>query len=112
MKIHGKFFRSLKYYYKKGKYLFVHAGVVSGVPLKEQDEVDMVYIRSNFYDHDHDFPYKIIFGHTEFDKPQVWEDKICIDTGCGKYKESPLTAIVIENGKEKFVDSEGSEYTL
>ena len=105
LKIHGEFFNSLKPYYIFGKYLFVHAGLKIGVPLEEQNLVDMVYIRSAFYNHKHNFNYKIIFGHTEFDKPQIWEDKICIDTGCGKYKNAPLTAFVCENGKEYFINS-------
>ncbi len=107
MKIHGDFFNSLKFYHIIGKYLFIHAGVKIGVPLEEQSEEDMVYIRSAFYTKPHHLPYKIIFGHTEFDTPQVQEDKICIDTGCGKYKNAPLTAIVIdETGKESFVNSD------
>ena len=105
MKIHGDFFNSLKYYHIIGNYLFIHAGIKIGVPLEEQDEVDMVYIRQAFYNHKHNMKYKIIFGHTEFDTPQIWDDKICIDTGCGKYKNAPLTALVIENGKEYFVNS-------
>lgn len=107
MKIHGDFFNSLKFYHIIGKYLFIHAGVRIGVPLEEQSEEDMVYIRSAFYTKPHHLPYKIIFGHTEFDTPQVQADKICIDTGCGKYKNAPLTAIVIdETGKETFVNSD------
>lgn len=106
MKIHGDFFKSLKKYYISGKYLFIHAGIRVGIPLEDQSPDDMVYIRSEFYNRKHNLPYKIIFGHTEFDKPQVQDDKICIDTGCGKYKDAHLTAIVIENGKESFVASE------
>lgn len=105
LKFHGDFFRNLKYFYKKDNYLFIHAGIRKGIPLEKQNEVDMVYIRKDFYNYRHDLPYKIIFGHTEFDKPMVQEDKICIDTGCGKYKNAPLTAIVCENGKEYFVNS-------
>lgn len=105
MKIHGNFFNSLKPYHIIGDYLFVHAGLRVGVPIEEQDLTDMVYIRSEFYKKKHNFPYKIIFGHTEFDEPQIQEDKICIDTGCGKYKDAPLTAIIIENVFETFVDS-------
>ena len=112
LKIHGEFFNSLKYYQIIGNYLFVHAGIRIEYPLEEQDEVDMVYIRSNFYNRKHNLPYKIIFGHTEFDKPQVWNDKICIDTGCGKYKNSPLTAIVINGSEYKFYDSNGEQYTI
>ena len=112
MQIHGDFYNSLKYFYINGKYLFVHAGLRSEYPLDKQDEVDMVYIRSNFYNRPHKFPYKIIFGHTEFDKPQVWDDKICIDTGCGKYRNSPLTAIIIDDSREYFINSDGEEYSL
>lgn len=105
-KIHGDFFKSLKFYYLTDKYLFIHAGINPKYPLEEQDEVDMVYIRRNFYEHKHNLPQKIIFGHTEFDTPQIQEDKICIDTGCGKYKTAPLTAIICENGQETFVNSD------
>lgn len=112
MKVHGEFFNSLESYYIFGKYLFVHAGLRIGVRLEEQDLLDMVYIRSAFYNNKHNFPYKVIFGHTEFDKPQVWEDKICIDTGCGKYSDSPLTAIVIENDAYSFVNSNGEKYKI
>lgn len=105
MKIHGDFFKSLQFYYISGKYLFIHAGIRIGIPLEEQSPEDMVYIRSEFYRKKHNLPYKIIFGHTEFEEPQVQDDKICIDTGCGKYKDAHLTAIVIENSKETFVTS-------
>lgn len=111
LKIHGDFFNSLKYYHKTDKYLFIHAGIRIGVDLENQDETDMVYIRSEFYNKAHNLPQKIIFGHTEFDKPQIWEDKICIDTGCGKYKDAPLTAFVSDNGTEYFVNSYGKKFS-
>lgn len=106
MKIHGDFFNSLKPYYLTDKYLFIHAGIRIGIPLEDQDLTDMVYIRSEFYNRKHNLAQKVIFGHTEFDTPQIQPDKICIDTGCGKYKNAPLTAIIIENGKETFVNSD------
>lgn len=102
---HGDFFRSLKPYYLTPDYLFVHAGIQVGVPLEEQDLVNMVYIRSSFYNCKHNLRQKIIFGHTEFEKPQIWDDKICIDTGCGKYPDAKLTAIVIDENGENFVSS-------
>lgn len=105
LKIHGDFFNSLKPYHIIDNYLFVHAGLRINTPLESQDLTDMVYIRSEFYNRKHNFPYKIIFGHTEFDEPQIQEDKICIDTGCGKYKDAKLTAFVSENKHEYFVSS-------
>ena len=105
LNIHGDFFNSLKPYHIIDNYMFIHAGIRIGVPLDDQDLTDMVYIRTEFYNKKHNLPYKIIFGHTEFDEPRVQDDKICIDTGCGKYKDAPLTAIVIDNGAETFVNS-------
>lgn len=105
MKVHGDFFNSLKPYYLTGKYLFIHAGIRPGIALEDQDLTDIVYIRSEFYKRRHDLPQKIIFGHTEFKEPQIQDDKICIDTGCGKFKDAPLTAIIIENDKEYFINS-------
>lgn len=104
-KIHGDFFRSLQFYYLTDKYLFVHAGINPDYPLEEQDEVDLVYIRSKFIYSKHNLPQKIIFGHTEFDAPLVQDDKICIDLGCGKYPHAHLCALILDNGKEEFVYS-------
>lgn len=105
-KIHGEFLKNLKFYYLTEKYLFVHAGINPRYPLNEQDETDMVYIRYNFINSKHNLPQKIIFGHTDFDKPYVDEGKIGIDLGCGKYRNAPLCALVLDNGDEKFVYSD------
>lgn len=102
-KVHGKFLDSLRPYYETDKYFFIHAGLRPGIPLEKQNEVDFYYIRGDFIYHKHDLAKKIIFGHTEFDEPLVQDDKICIDTGCGKYKNAVLTAIIC--GSEEFVHS-------
>lgn len=105
-RIHGEFFRNLKFYYLTDKYLFVHAGINPSYPLEKQDEVDLVYIRGKFIYSKHNLPQKIIFGHTEFEKPYIDEGKIGIDLGCGKYKNAPLCALILDNGKEEFVYSD------
>ena len=105
-KIHGDFFRNLQFYYLTDKYLFVHAGINPNYSLEEQDETDLVYIRSQFIYSKHKLPQKIIFGHTEFDKPYIDEGKICIDLGCGKYPNAHLCGLILnENGTEEFVYS-------
>ena len=103
---HGDFFRSLKFYHLTDDYLFVHAGIDPRYSLEEQSEVDLVYIRSAFYRNKHNLPQKIIFGHTEFDAPLIQDDKICIDLGCGKYKNAKLCALILDNGREEFVFSD------
>ncbi|MCM1003413.1 MAG: metallophosphoesterase [Candidatus Gastranaerophilales bacterium] len=105
-KIHGEFLDNLKFYYLTDNYLFVHAGINPRYSLEEQDETDLVYIRGAFYNHPHNLPQKVIFGHTEFDEPQVQKDKICIDLGCGKYKNAHLCALILDDGKEEFVYSD------
>ncbi len=103
---HGDFFRSLKFYHLTDDYLFVHAGIDPRYSLEEQCETDLVYIRSAFYRSKHNLPQKIIFGHTEFDSPLIQDDKICIDLGCGKYKNAKLCALMLDNGSEEFVYSD------
>ncbi len=103
---HGDFFRSLEFYYLTEDYLFVHAGINPDYPLEKQNETDLVYIRGKFIYSKHNLPQKIIFGHTEFDEPYVTDDKICIDLGCGKYKDAKLCALILDNGKEEFVYSD------
>ena len=106
LKTHGDFYKSLEFYYLTDKYLFVHAGIDPRYSLEEQCETDLVYIRSAFYRNKHNLPQKIIFGHTEFDAPLVQEDKICIDLGCGKYKNAKLCALILDNGNESFIYSD------
>ena len=107
MKIHGDFYKNLKFYYLTDKYLFVHAGINPNYSLEEQDEVDLVYIRDHFIYSKHNLPQKIIFGHTDFDEPYIDKDKIGIDLGCGKYKNAKLCGLILhEDGKEEFVYSD------
>jgi len=105
-KIHGDFFKNLKFYHLTDKYLFVHAGINPDYSLEDQDEVDLVYIRHKFIYSKHNLPQKIIFGHTEFKKPYIDKDKIGIDLGCGKYKNAKLCALILDNGKEEFIYSD------
>lgn len=102
---HGDFFKNLKYYHLTEKYLFVHAGINPKYTLENQSETDFVYIRSTFYNHKHNLPQKIIFGHTDFNKPLIQNDKICIDLGCGKYPNAKLCALILDDEKEEFVYS-------
>ena len=78
---HLRFFESLLPYYETDQYIFVHAGLVPGLSLDEQDIHDLLWIRQAFIDSDHDFGKRVIFGHTHFSAPLVTANKIGIDTG-------------------------------
>ena len=105
-KVHGEFLENLKFYYLTDKYLFVHAGFDPNYSLEDQNETDLVYIRNKFIYSKHRLPQKVIFGHTEFDSPYIDEGKICIDLGCGKYKNARLCALILDNEQEKFIYSD------
>ena len=106
MKIHGDFYRNLNLYCFTEKYFFVHAGINPCIPLDDQDETNFLYIGWNFIDSFFNLPQKIIFAHTNFQSPYILPDKIGIDLGCGIYPQSPLCALILDNGKEKFVYSD------
>ena len=103
VKVHGDFFNNLKTYYLTDKYLFVHAGIRPDINLEEQDLFDMLVIRDNFINYKHKLKQKVVFGHTPFKKPYIEDDKVVIDTGCGKYLDSPLTAFICN--EEKFISA-------
>ena len=100
---HGKFLDSLKLYHIEQNYMFVHAGINPKKELSEQTKDDLLWIREEFLDNSHNLPYKIIFGHTPFREPLILDDKIGIDTGCGKEKDLPLTAFICDS--ETFIRS-------
>ena len=101
---HGEFFKSLKPYYMTEKYLFVHAGVnPDKATIKEQTSDDLFWIRTEFLNNSHKFKQKVIFGHTPFTEPLILDDKIGIDTGCGKEPDLPLTAFICND--ETFINS-------
>jgi serine/threonine protein phosphatase 1 len=78
---HVEFFDSLAPYFETEKYIFVHAGLREGIPLRSQDPFDLLWIREDFYFSKFDFGKTVIFGHTPFQKPFVYNNKIGIDTG-------------------------------
>jgi len=78
---HLRFFESLLPYYETDQFIFVHAGLLPGIPLAGQAAHDLQWIRQEFIDSDYDFGKRIVFGHTHFRAPLVTANKIGIDTG-------------------------------
>ena len=74
---------NLPLYTIRGEYLFVHAGVRPGVPIKEQSKHDLLWIREPFLDEPHMLPYTIVHGHTFVNSEHAvfGKDRISIDTG-------------------------------
>jgi serine/threonine protein phosphatase 1 len=91
---HGKFFRNLATSFTLGDFFFVHAGVRPRVPLDQQHEDDLLWIRDEFLLYEEDFGKLIIHGHTPVSEPDIRPNRINIDTGA--YATGRLTGIVIE----------------
>jgi serine/threonine protein phosphatase 1 len=91
--------RDLLPYYAEAGYAFVHAGVRPGVPLRQQRDTDLLWIRDSFLRHDGvmlpEAPEQVIVhGHTPQPEPVVRHNRIGLDTGAGK--GGPLTCAILE----------------
>jgi serine/threonine protein phosphatase 1 len=82
-----------------GDYLFVHAGIRPGVPIAEQLQSDLRWIRAPFLQNDSDHGCVVVHGHTISDEVEERANRIGIDTGA--YRSGILTALVID-GKERW----------
>jgi serine/threonine protein phosphatase 1 len=78
---HIDFFSSLHLFYETDKFIFVHAGLKPGVPLAQQKQIDLLWIREEFINTDQPLEKTVVFGHTPFVSPLVGKDRIGIDTG-------------------------------
>ena len=78
---HQRFYQELLPFYTTDDYIFVHGGLKPGVPLEQQAEEDLFWIRGEFIAATGDLGRRVIFGHTPFKQPLILPNKIGIDTG-------------------------------
>jgi serine/threonine protein phosphatase 1 len=78
---HHSFFEKTGSYTILGSYLAVHAGIRPLVPLERQQPADLMGIRHLFLDHEADFEFIVIHGHTPVQEPEFRRNRINIDTG-------------------------------
>jgi serine/threonine protein phosphatase 1 len=77
-----------------GDYAFVHAGIRPDVPLDDQRDSDLRWIRESFLEHRGAHPKMIVHGHTIVSAVDRRANRIGIDTGA--YASGRLTALGIE----------------
>jgi Calcineurin-like phosphoesterase len=100
-KVHRAFLSSLKNSISINGYFFCHAGVRPNVPLDQQSENDLFWIRDEFLTSDNDFGKMIIHGHSPHEWPEVKRNRVNIDTGA--FATGRLTCLVIEDGRGRFL---------
>jgi serine/threonine protein phosphatase 1 len=92
-KPHLEFLDSLKLSFSCGDFLFVHAGIRPGVPIRKQREEDLLWIREEFLSCEQRFEKFVVHGHTPVRTPDIRSNRINIDTGA--FASGRLTCIVI-----------------
>lgn len=100
---HQAFLASFADTLRAGDYLFVHAGIRPGVPLAEQAQVDLRWIRGPFLDHPALHEVMVVHGHTISEDVDERPGRIGIDTGA--YKHGVLTALVLEGDKRRILQA-------
>jgi calcineurin-like phosphoesterase family protein len=98
---HGRFLESLALSFTCGDFFFAHAGVRPGIPLEQQSQIDLLWIREDFLLHEEDFGRVVVHGHTPAIEPDIKPNRINIDTGA--YATGRLTCLVLEGDEMRFI---------
>lgn len=104
---HLKFLKSLQLLHKVGSYCFVHAGIRPGVPLQEQRNADLLWIRDDFTRSDENHEMIVVHGHTIAREVEFLPNRIGIDTGA--FHSGILTALVLEGSSQRLLQTGQSE---
>lgn len=100
---HIQFLRDLPIMVFSEKFVFVHAGIRPAVPLAEQEEDDLLYIREEFFEASRRLDRWVVHGHTPVDYPRIDGRRLDIDTGA--FKTGRLTAVRIANKRGRLLFS-------
>jgi len=98
---HKGFLASLRTSLTIGRYFLCHAGIRPGVPLQQQNEEDLLWIREPFLESAANFGKIVVHGHTPADHPEVLPNRINLDTGA--YITGRLTCAVLEGERVRFL---------
>lgn len=90
---HVDFLQNLPVTISIGKLLFVHAGVVPGIPLAQQSDSNLMWIREPFLTEGPRLDLTVIHGHTPSSTVQFGTNRVGVDTGA--YATGKLSAVHI-----------------
>lgn len=86
---------------QSGDYLFCHAGIRPGVPLKMQAHKDLLWIREDFLPDERDHGFVVVHGHSVSAEVEERSNRIGIDTGA--YRTGVLTALFLEGVEREII---------
>lgn len=102
---HRAFLASLPLSYDMGDIFFCHAGIRPGVALKDQVEMDLLWIREEFHESTADHGALIVHGHTPVGAVEHHGNRLNIDTGAAYGKA--LSTVAIEGRDVWLLTDEG-----
>lgn len=100
---HVAFMRKLPILAFSERFVFVHAGIRPGMPLLEQADGDLLYIRDEFFEGSARLDRWVVHGHTPVDSLRMQGRRIGVDTGA--YRSGRLSAVRIAGKSGKFLQS-------
>ncbi|WP_247875842.1 metallophosphoesterase family protein [Azospirillum sp. TSH100] len=104
---HRRFLETLEPMAIVGDYAFVHAGIRPSIPLADQTEHDLCWIRDSFLGFAGPHEKRIVHGHSISPFPEVRNNRIGIDTGA--YAGGPLTSVVLCGMTIRFIQVRANE---
>ncbi len=104
---HRSFLDRLQLIADRGDYLCTHAGVRPGVPMDEQVEEDLLWIRDDFLKNEKRLEKVIVHGHTPAADAFVGDHRIGLDTGA--YATSVLTAVKLQGVERTVIQARGKD---
>jgi serine/threonine protein phosphatase 1 len=104
---HKEFLQGLPLAVERGDYMFAHAGVRPGIPLHQQTEQDLLWIRDDFLRSERRLDKVIVHGHTPAEDPYLGEHRIGLDTGA--YATNVLTAIRLKGPTRMLIQVRGAD---
>ena len=106
---HAQFLSTFGDSFRFGDYLFVHAGIQPGVPLEQQRQADLRWVREPFLQDQSDHGFVVVHGHTIRSQVDEQPNRIGIDTGA--YRTGVLTAVAIEGANRWYISTLGQSRT-
>jgi serine/threonine protein phosphatase 1 len=106
---HLAFLAALQPCLQEGGLLFVHAGIRPGLPLEQQSEDDLIWIRQEFLNDERAHPWLVVHGHTPAKQAEHRVNRINLDSGAGYGR--PLSTAVFE-GRECWLLTENGRQPL
>lgn len=88
-----------------GECVFVHAGIRPGVPMAEQVEQDLIWIRVGFLDDPRDHGALVVHGHTALPAARHYGNRLNLDSGAGYGRD--LSVAVLEGRTAMLLTEDG-----